>query len=72
MGVQSLMKRGVVYYYKNILCYDKQVDGTIVINENENIIILEIYNLYIAGYTIRQIADYLNKKTYITGTSKTV
>lgn len=70
-GVRSRMKRGVVHYYKNILGYDKLDDGTIVINEDEKKIILEMYNLYIAGYTIRQICKIMEERNYKTGLGKT-
>lgn len=69
-GVRNRMKRGVVHYYKNILGYDKLSDGSIVVNNEEKELVLKIFNLYIAGYSARQIASYLNEKQYKTGTGK--
>lgn len=71
-GLRSRMKRGVVHYYKNILGYDKLDDGTIVVNEDEKKIILEIFNLYIAGYIIRQICKIMEERNYKTGLGKTI
>lgn len=70
-GIRSRMKRGVVHYYKNILGYDKTEDGSIIVNEEEKKIVLEIYNLYIAGYSMRQICKIMEERNYQTGVGKT-
>ena len=69
-GVRNRMKRGVVHYYKNMLGYDKNEDGTISVNLEEKEIILKIFNLYISGYTLKQIAKVMMENNYLTGTGK--
>lgn len=66
-GVRSRMKRGVVHYYKNILGYDKLEDGSIIINNDEKEIVKQIFNLYISGYSFRQICSLMEEKGYQTG-----
>lgn len=70
-GIRSRMKRGVVHYYDRILGYYKLPDGSIKIHEKEKEIVIEIFNLFIMGYTYREIADVMEEKGYLTGTGKT-
>lgn len=48
--------------FGRFLGYDRGADGKLVINENEAVIVREIYRLFLAGLTFHSIAKYLTEK----------
>ncbi len=70
-GQQKRMKDGNVFLpYKHFLGYRKGGDGRPEIVEEEAEIVREIYNLFLSGKTIRQIADDLTDRRVPTPTGK--
>ncbi len=58
--------------FSHFLGYDKGPDGSWVINEKEAEIVREIYDLFLAGTTINQIARVLTDKKYKTPGGKDI
>ena len=67
-GIRKRMERGVTNVRtKNLLGYDKDETGNIVIAEAEAETVLKIYNLFIAGYTYREICKALTAEHLTNG-----
>lgn len=48
--------------YSRFLGYEKGTDGNLVINESEAVIVREIYNMYLKGYSLHAIAGQLTAR----------
>lgn len=62
MGREARIKKG--YYhgsYRNAIGYD-YVNGDLVVNDYESMIVKEIFNLYNSGVSIHKITDILNER----------
>jgi Site-specific recombinases, DNA invertase Pin homologs len=67
-GIRKRMERGVTHIQtKNLLGYDKDATGKIVIDEVEATTVIKIYNLFMAGYTYREICKILTKENLPNG-----
>lgn len=67
-GVRKRFKEGVVHLNtKRFLGYDKDESGKIVINEEQAETVQLIYNLYLAGYSTREIAEHLTSNNIKNG-----
>lgn len=72
-GVRSRMANGNRrMIVKTTLGYKYDSEGKVVIDEATKDIVIEIFNLFVAGYTYRQIAKIMTEHGYLTGTGKTV
>jgi len=71
-GVRSRMANGNrKMVVKTTLGYKYDSEGKVVIDEITKDIVIEIFNLFVAGYTYRQIAKIMTERGYLTGTGKT-
>lgn len=67
-GIRKRMERGVTHVQtKTLLGYDKDDTGKIVIDEAEAGTVIKIYNLFIAGYTYREICKILTAEKLTNG-----
>jgi len=67
-GYRKRFKEGIVHINTNrFLGYDKDENGNIVINPQEAKTVKMIFNLYIAGYSTREIAEHLTKNNVVNG-----
>ena len=71
-GLQQRMRSGTFAFHYNILGYRKGENGEPEIVPEEAEIVLKIYNLYLNGYSIKQIKEYLEKNNIPTKQGKTV
>ena len=72
-GVQYRMQLGQrKMIVKTTLGYVYDSEGKVVIDETTKNIVIEIFNLFIAGYSYREIAKIMTKRGYLTGTGKNV
>lgn len=72
-GHQRRMEQGKTHVaFSHFLGYDKGKNGEWVINEQEATVVREIYDLFLAGKTIRSIAQNLTDKGIKTPGGKTV
>ena len=70
-GFRSRMKEGKrKMIVKSTLGYMYDSEGNVVIDETTKDIVIEIFNLFVAGYTYREIAKTMVKRGYLTGTGK--
>ena len=70
-GLQQRMRSGTFAFHYNILGYRKGENGEPEIVPEEAEIVLKIYNLYLNGYSIKQIKEYLEKNNIPTKQGKT-
>lgn len=67
-GIRKRMERGITHVQtKNLLGYNKDDTGKIIIDEAEANTVIKIYNLFIAGYTYREICQILTKEKLTNG-----
>lgn len=67
-GYRKRFKEGIVHINTNrFLGYDKDENGNIVINPQEAKTVKMIFNLYIAGYSTREIAEHLTQNNIVNG-----
>lgn len=67
-GYRKRFKEGIVHINTNrFLGYDKDENGNIVINSQEAKTVKMIFNLYIAGYSTREIAEHLTHNNIVNG-----
>lgn len=70
-GVRKRMAKGQrKMVTSTTLGYITRPDGKVIVDESERNIIIEIFNLYLSGLTLRKIADCLNEKGIKTGSGK--
>ena len=71
-GVQKRMEKGErKMVVKTTLGYMYDSEDKVVIDETTKDIVIEIFNLFIAGYSYREIAKIMTNRGYLTGTGKT-
>ena len=70
-GLQQRMRAGTFAFRYNILGYRKGEDGEPEIVPEEAEIVLKIYNLYLSGYSVKQIKEYLEQNNIPTKKGKT-
>ena len=70
-GVQYRMEVGNrKMIVKTTLGYMYDAEGKVVIDEATKDIVIEVFNLFLADYTYREIAKIMEKRGYLTGTGK--
>lgn len=69
-GLQQRMRAGTFAFRYNILGYRKGEDGEPEIVPEEAEIVLKIYNLYLSGYSVKQIKEYLEQNNIPTKKGK--
>lgn len=70
-GIQQRMRSGTFAFHYNILGYRKGENGEPEIVPEEAEVVRKIYNLYLNGYSIKQIKEYLEKNGFLTKKGKT-
>ena len=71
-GVQKRMEKGErKMVVKTTLGYMYDSEDKVVIDETTKDIVIEIFNLFITGYSYREIAKIMTNRGYLTGTGKT-
>ena len=71
-GIQQRMKSGTFAFRYNILGYRKGEDGTPEIISEEAEVIRKIYTLFLDGYTLDKIKEYLEKNGIPTKQGKNI
>lgn len=70
-GIRKRMKRGeYASNISNILGYSRSKDGTVEIDEENANTVRIIFNLFLAGYSYRDIIDYLKERNIKTASGK--
>lgn len=70
ISIEQRFSRGI-FLTPELLGYDKDEDGNLVINESEAETVKVIYDLYLNGFTFAEIAEILEKYNRLTKTGST-